>query len=156
MSMSTVKLAYIHIRTSNELNQGAAQLKSACGAAQISVRRSSNSSASACCTAGPSSNPVSAPQGGPLLSGEQWGNKSGPSANGCMDECIVQKNMENKQKSGWCHQSFNEGGSGSAAKYKFGRSGSGKMAIRLTWLVEERYVPEPGTQAGQGKHPVAN
>jgi hypothetical protein len=30
------------------------------------------------------------------------------------------------------------------------------MVRRLTWLIEERYVPEPGTQAGQGKHPVAD
>ncbi len=46
------------------LGCGAAQQ----GAAQLSrVRRSSDSSASACCTAGPSSNPGSAPQGGPLL-----------------------------------------------------------------------------------------
>ncbi len=46
--------------------------RSSQGAAQLSrVRRSSDSSASACCTAGPSSNPGSAPQGGPLLSEEQ-------------------------------------------------------------------------------------
>ncbi len=53
----------------------------------FAVRRSSDSSASACCTAGLSTNPGSAPQGGPLLSEEQWGNKSGPSANGCMMYC---------------------------------------------------------------------
>ncbi len=62
------------------------------------VRRGSDSSASACITAGPSSNPGSAPKGGPVLSEKQWGNKSGPSANGWMNECIVRKNIENKQK----------------------------------------------------------
>ncbi len=33
-----------------------------------------------------------------ILSRELWRNKSGPSAIGCMNECIVRKNVENKQK----------------------------------------------------------
>jgi hypothetical protein len=66
--------------------------------AVIRIRIISDSSASACCTAGPSSNPGSAPRGRPSTERRAMRNKSGPSANECMNECIVRRNKENKQK----------------------------------------------------------